>query len=769
MSKMKYKISSRATILLGRESVAKVDGAIIEVVKNTYDADANLCFLCFDIEHGFIYILDNGIGMTQETIENYWMLIGTDNKRSEYKSEKNRIKSGEKGIGRFALDRLGSKCEMYTKNQKSPKVILWKTDWSNFEEPGKTIDEVEADFEYLNGKFIDIIPTEILDAIEEINKNLMEDEKILLDTGTLLRISGLRDRWSSKDISKIINSMGFLIPPAEQKDYIICTKASLESTYTIISNELSDEYDYKLFSNFDGEQFTVTLFRNEFDLNKIPNEVFEMEEFKKYPYRYNDFEKGVFKFTYSISEIMNSNDTDLVDSVKKVGSFEFNYTFMKLSLSEDSKETFFYKEISRKRNLWLDTHGGIKIYRDNFLVRPYGDPSSESFDWLGLDARRAKNPAAISHPSGNWHVRNRQGQGTISISRISNDYIIDKSSREGIIENDYFSIFKNLIKNIISVFERDRATIGRVMKEYSDIVNDREATMKASKDIAGEILDEQSKGKESTDNVAKGKENEEVTSKEKVEKLAKAVLFYEEEREELITEIKLLRSLATNGLITTSIVHDLKGIHAVLINRVDAFDFAIKRQNEQLIDRNLSSLRKSDIFLNSWITVITNQIKKDKRKRLKKEVYQTIEEIIEVMSPILEQKKIIIEVKGDEKEVFKSIFVSDFESILYNLIINSIEAFEKSRVAERKITIEMETDQEFILHYRDNGSGLGDFYKNPYDIFKFGVTNKYDKDGAVVGTGLGMYIVASTAREYNARYTIVEYKNGFALDLKFPV
>lgn len=122
MAKMKYKMSSRATILLGRESVSRVDGAIIELVKNTYDADAGFCCLCFDVEHDQIYILDNGVGMTKETIETCWMLIGTDNKRVEYLSTKKRIKSGEKGIGRFALDRLGSKCRMYTKHDSEDLI-----------------------------------------------------------------------------------------------------------------------------------------------------------------------------------------------------------------------------------------------------------------------------------------------------------------------------------------------------------------------------------------------------------------------------------------------------------------------------------------------------------------------------------------------------------------------------------------------------------------------------------------------------------------------
>lgn len=757
---LNYKISSRATILLGRESVSKVDGAVIELVKNTYDADALMCFICFDIKNDCIYILDNGTGMTRETIENYWMLIGTDNKRSEYQSKRNRIKSGEKGIGRFALDRLGSKCEMYTKNKASQGLIYWETDWRNFEQTGKTLDQVKAKLGYLNERLESVIPRELLIDIQEINEKGILDEFISNDTGTLLKISGLRDRWTTKEINNITNSMGFLIPPSEQRDYVICIKKSPEDDCLIIENDISDEYDYKITAEFDGEKFIVELDRNEFDLNKIPSEVFELGHFKEYPYRYEDFKRKKIKFDFTVPELMNTEQDEHINLVKEIGQFKFNYIFMKLALTEDSKETFFYKEISKKRKLWLNSHGGIKIYRDHFLVRPYGDPNTDAYDWLGLDARRANNPAAISHPSGNWHVRNRQGQGTLLISRMTNSCILDKSSREGIIENEHFSVFKNVIKNILAVFEKDRAHIGKGMKDYYDIINKRETTKQEGKEIANKFLDEK---------IEKDGESASPPNQEEVKKLAKTVQYLEEEREELISEIKLLRSLATNGLITTSIVHDLKGINARLVNRVDSLQYVIKNDIENMISRHLNDLGKDDTFLKSWITVITNQIKKDKRKRLKKDLYQTIQDIIDVMEPILAQKQINVEFNLDEKQVHKRIFVADFESIIYNLIINSIEAFERTKLSVRKIVISLETDEDFTIHYNDNGCGLGEKFKNPYDIFKFGATSKYDKDGEQIGTGLGMYIVASTAREYNAQYIITEINNGFGLDIKFPL
>ncbi|WP_242223159.1 ATP-binding protein [Bacillus cereus group sp. BfR-BA-01380] len=775
MEKMKYRISSRATILLGRESVSKVDGAIIELVKNTYDADATLCFICFDIENDCIYILDNGIGMTREIIENCWMMIGTDNKRENYKSVKNRIKSGEKGIGRFALDRLGSQCDMYTKN-KEEQLILWRNDWSKFEEPGKTIDQIEADFEYLDKPFKQIIPSDILESINSIKEKKL-GVNIELETGTLLKISNLRDTWTQRELNSIFTSLGFLIPPTEQREYIICAQKSLLDPYFVVENEVSEEYDYRLSAEFDGEVFKITLNRNEFDLNQMPKDLFEIEDFKISPYRHQDFKNKIIYYEYTIPELMRNKEKDYQDAVRKIGSFKFDYTFMKLSLAEDDKESFFYKQISKKRRIWLEHHNGIKIYRDNFLVRPYGDPKSDSFDWLGIDARMAKNPAAVSHPSGNWHVRNRQGQGTLFISRINNDSILDKSSREGIIENEYFNIFKDVIKNIISVFERDRAYIARTIKKYKDIISEKEQTKQSGAEIADKYLKDREKDrkrKESTVSKEKlgqpkqSEQQEQSEQPENFETLAKAVQYFQEEREELISEIKLLRELSTNGLITTSIVHDLKSINAILVNRVDSLKFALDNDNKTLINRCLEDLRKNDIFLKSWITVITNQ-KKDKRKRTKKNLYETVKNLILLLEPILNQKKIKVNIKEDNKEVFKRIYVSDFESIVYNLIINSIEAFEKTKTDERIINITMETKSEFILHYEDNGSGLSDTFKNPYDIFNYGVTSKNDINGNPIGTGLGMYIVASTLREYNAKYNITKYTAGFGLELKFSI
>ena len=752
MGKVKYKISARATILLGREGVSKADGAIVELIKNTYDADADICFMCIDEEHDRIYIFDNGTGMDSKIIEDCWMLIGTANKRENYESKKKRIKSGEKGIGRFALDRLGCDCVMYTKMAEAAHTIRWHTDWSEFEETDKNLNEMEADIDVVGGTLDQYLPEALTKNIKAFvdEKNETRKNKIeVFNNGTVFVISKLRDQWNKTSVNRLFDNLQTLLPPREQEDFSLCVMGALDFDYQEIRNDISEECDYNMRAEFDGTDFEITLRRNEWDLHKIPSEVFGRKEFQDYPYRKSDFEAQSYTKKVTIQELLKTQDEDLIRKVRKLGAFSFNYNFMKLTLRDDTKETFFYKEISRKRGQWLKEYGGIKIYRDNFFVRPYGVPGTDTFDWLGLDARRAKNPAAISHPGGGWHVRNDQSQGTILISRVQNGVLLDKSSREGIIENEYFSILKNVIIALISVFERDRAYIGRALKVYSDEVN--------------EIERAKEEGQKSAEKFKVLGKNESLEYKD-AEKMARAIEIYEEEREELLTELQQMRSLATNGLITSTVAHDLKGIKAILVARVDSLKKEIDRKNEDRINRQLRDLKKNDAFLKSWLSVVTNQSRKDKRTRSKYNIYNMFTDIVDVLEPILSRKHVNVFIDANDKTVERKLFKSDFESILYNLIINSIEAFGRSASQKRNIKIFLKSDPEkIVISYSDNGPGLSDMFENPYEIFNYGTTSKVDQDGNIIGTGMGMYIVSSTLREYDATPVVTEYKKGFEM------
>ncbi|MDO4873227.1 MAG: sensor histidine kinase [Carnobacterium sp.] len=750
MEKLRYKISSRATILLGRESVSKVESAIIELIKNSYDADASICFVYFDIENNNLYLIDNGMGMTRKIIEDYWMTIGTDNKKDEYMSPKGRIKSGEKGIGRFALDRLGVICELYSKNSIE-NTIRWKTNWNSFEEAGKLLDDIDAEFEFLSNELSSFIPPAILSSINDVEQRMKTNFNF--QSGTIIKVTGLRDDWTESKVNNLKKSLEFLIPPLEQDSFTLCIQRGDNSKYDVVENSFSEDFDYKIESDFNGENFKIKLFRKEFETSRIPDDIFLIEAFKTFPYRREDFNKEYLTFEYKVSELLNSNNEELIHAVKKIGSFSFQFTFMKLTMQK--KEEFYYREIGNNRKKYLDEHGGIKIYRDNFWVRPYGERASNSFDWLNLESRNNANPVAVSSDVGGWTVRNAQGQGSVFISRVKNTAILDKSSREGIIENDSFTLLKEIIIKIISILEKDRAYIAKQFKLYNNKINKKEIIKDKSIKLAKKITQNDS-------NTAV-----EVDTKD-IQGLARAVKYLEEDKEELISELKLMRSLATNGLITTAVVHDLRTLNDLLVNRVSGLESVIKDNNQGLIERNLMDLRKSDMFMKSWVSVVLNHVRIDKRKRNTKDIGNTISEIIKSISPILEQKRIKLNFDNNIR-IKKRIFVSDFESIFLNLIINSIESFERKSRAYREVTIIIEEGiNEFSILYRDNGYGLDLSFKNPNEIFEYGISSKTNKEGEKIGTGLGMYILASTIREYDAKVEIVEFKNSFSLKMIFP-
>ena len=148
MPKIPFTVSARTAKLIGQENFTNAQGAVVELVKNAYDADASNCIIVF--ENDSLYIIDDGTGMTEEVIQNEWMTIGTNNKEKSHTTEKGRVKTGAKGIGRFALDRLGTKTTIYTFSEESNNSLIWKVAWGNFNQEDIAIHEVKANIRKFN-------------------------------------------------------------------------------------------------------------------------------------------------------------------------------------------------------------------------------------------------------------------------------------------------------------------------------------------------------------------------------------------------------------------------------------------------------------------------------------------------------------------------------------------------------------------------------------------------------------------------------------------
>ena len=855
-----FKVSARTARLIGRENIANAKGAIIELVKNSYDADSKVCVVYFDnkystflseinnshfqnlIELGVsekllndiylrqeseenyilhnviddekkilfknliskfasLYIIDFGEGMTQNIIRDHWMTIGTDNKANDIFTKQGRVKSGAKGIGRFALDKLGSKCEMITIFNPDPlihksdtdiegnltnfKGYKWVVNWEDFEGDYKTIDKVGA---ILTGITTDYIKDELIAKIPNIDLSKIESEKDF-KYGTILKINELRDNWEDYFVDQVYSGLEVLVPPKEAGGFEIFVYSSLmPNKYGEVLGSVCDDYDYKLIATADENQnVKIKIYRNEYDIELIPNDFFDREAMQKEYFRKSDFIKGFWEKTTTYSELIKGfKEVDEDDTFKNIGVFNFTFYFLKRQTSPEAKKFFNRSFMHNNRRDWLNKFGGIKLVRDNFRVRPYGEVKNVAFDWLGLGNRKSASPAAIAKPEGGYKVEPENVAGAVNISRLTNVNFEDKSSREGLQENKTFQIFIKLIAEIISEFEKDRAYIAREMAAYDDFKFGPERDRQKAEILKNEILAKSRAKRElnankNTNNNSQQKPEPESESDKEKEILASELDRKEEEIEKLKEEQKVLRGLASSGIVLASFSHDLSKLNDVLASRTEKLkDLMLEKMTEgdysELKDsknpfKQLERIKKQDVKLQNWLNFSLGATRKDKRKRKQLFLKPYFTNLKSDWNTVLEDRGVYMDI-AEIEELDMRVFEIDIDSIFNNLLVNSIDAFIISKEdRERKIIVKVYSNtKEIILDYYDNGPGLSKDITEPEKIFEPLFTTKRNQHtGEEEGTGLGMWLVKSIVEENDGKALLLYPEIGFGLKITFPI
>ncbi|MCG5047478.1 MULTISPECIES: ATP-binding protein [Pectobacterium] len=856
-----FNVSARTARLIGRENVATSDGAIIELVKNTYDADSEFCIVYFDIPYstppelikeekfselsshalsmnldlhdfyiqnkitfewerckntsspsgissdeierlkkeksveneilrGFfssltnIYIIDNGEGMSSETIKKNWMTIGTDNKNYDIKSKRGRTKSGAKGIGRFALDRLGRLCTLKTITEKE-NGVTWKVDWDSFEQNGKNINEIYATIESFdineNINPLSILGVEIVEKIKsglKKRKNPLTLEQTLT-TGTIIKIASVRDHWSELAIKNLKDRLESLVPPSEDTSFQLFLFCSNTKKYNgLLQPEVCEDYDYKLEINLDGNlNLTGRIIRNEFRTEDIPPAFFQSNDTRK-------LKEKIIPLDFPLSDLMPGiSDMEL----SKTGPFSFILYFMKRAIPNKSDtEKYYQKKINtNNRSLWLDSYGGIKLFRDNFRVRPYGERGSSSWDWLELGNRVALNPAQVSRHR-HWKVSPNNITGVINISRIDNPYLEDKSSREGVQENDSFLFFKNIIEKLIKIFEDDRSFYFSELLKFNqkslklpseDEISKRD--IEKATQIANEIYQNYKNKNDGSKRKSKKTDDETIATvylKEKEEKEGLA-----KELTEMREENSLLRVFASSGVTIASFTHELENLQIKLGSRFDE----IKKLISPLIDEasfsgvykydnpyyRLELFEKEDKKLKQWLQYTLRTIRKDKRNQQYINIADYLENFKTEWSDTLDERCVNLALQNKSTDYQLKSFEIDLDCIFNNLLINSLDAFIRNEVSSKFRNIEISTEKlpdGFHIKYEDSGPGLSKDITNAQDIFRATFTTKRDKYGKEIGTGMGMWLVKKSLEQYNATCTILSGTSGFSIEITFP-
>mgnify|MGYP004526984539 CR=1 FL=1 len=332
----KFRFDVSAYRLLGRELITDRVTAIFELVKNCYDANANEVSVDFiDINprsiSSKIIIKDDGIGMTLEDIQNKWMVIGTSSKRrSPYSpAPYNRRVVGKKGVGRFAVDKLGAKLILKTKKKGEPHLSCLETDWSYYEVLESK--QLKLDFENEQKYFTDIE-----------NKYWFEEAPSDAQ-GTILEISLINDVWTDLDIKRVYKELGKLIVPGKTSKYPFQIK--------INSNT------YKEFTNKYVESFTVDFATLVVDLG--------------------------YDLDTSKQEVLKIVDGQLINyptEKRPCGFVKLKMFYLDRNAKEKFRKTY--------PNEVID---GIKVYRDGLIATPFAEyeahPNKQK-DLFGIDKRR---------------------------------------------------------------------------------------------------------------------------------------------------------------------------------------------------------------------------------------------------------------------------------------------------------------------------------------------------------------------------------------------
>ena len=295
-----FKVSARTAKLIGLENFSNGLGAVTELVKNTYDADARVCLVIFnpfivkssedeiiiDKSKSSIYVIDDGIGMSKKTITNQWMTLGTDDKLYEEKSPNGRIKTGAKGIGRFALNRLGNRTHLQTFVKGGLNGVDWKVRWSDFDEKNKTVSDIKATLESLTIPTIREEISKLFDDHHEVNDILNQMSR---ENGTSIKINDLNDDWLPSDLDSLYDNLELLLPPTEHSDFKIFLFSAFEvDEYGKINTAYFDDYDYKIkatYLNDESNQVELEVHRAELDYIKVADsysDLLELEDFKNF-------------------------------------------------------------------------------------------------------------------------------------------------------------------------------------------------------------------------------------------------------------------------------------------------------------------------------------------------------------------------------------------------------------------------------------------------------------------------------------------------------
>ncbi len=804
MKKQVYmQVGARHISQLGRELVTDYITALTELVKNSYDADAEAVQIIFEnlkSNDGRIKIIDTGNGISSQDIVDKWAVIGTNNKvRNTHSPKYGRRYAGKKGIGRFSVERLAEYCTIvsFTETERYEYFTNWNLyEGINIPEFIQRCEILEATNDISSAKYIKCAIEYLLlsDGIEQLDKDIIvdflgeselsfnlfignpiwlvslknivlpilekykENEKMVQEvsnsisdeeyesisqsyeilkglynekniqkqkiTGTVMILDHLRDQWSKSDIQKIIKELILLVAPTKTREDNFKISIKSEEYKDIEQTELTNDVLNLAFAEIKGYFI----------------EVKEKEELKK-------------KFIIEYKE--NRSQTKKVEPIEielpfLCGNFKLHLYYY-IRNQEYLSGGSINQSVVRKI---LDAFCGVKVYRDGFRVRPYGDSGN---DWLLLDHKKIKDTHG-------YLVGNNQLIGEIEVSQEDNPLLVDATNRESIIENEAFLQLKNYVIKAIEFIQNirfDEYKEKQKLEEEQQRRNEKEAEKtkiqidKNLQDCLSEI-DSAVKSKQTGKILDLSNKLANVVQQERARStklFGETKTFYEEQLVSKEREVSLYKNLASLGILAGSFGHETGDVFARINNDVFNLKFYFENfgcieGNKKQVESCFTRLDKDINRVSSYSRLLLSFLKKTKRE--KKESFNwgiATKNLLMLYKKILDAFNITLNIDDiDSVESPVKMYEIDFESIVINLITNAFEAVKNKELAVIKVSIKNIIGGINII-VEDSGNGVPEDKKEW--IFKpFNTTKKED------GVGLGLTILNDIVEKYNGNIVI---------------
>ncbi|MCF8292518.1 MAG: ATP-binding protein [Chitinophagaceae bacterium] len=666
---VRFKPRARLLLQLGDQLIKNESIALVELVKNSYDADANIVNIYMENvdepEKGIIIIEDDGFGMSPETVENVWLEPGADFKSIQVKQNKlspkfKRLPIGEKGIGRFGVHKLGGTIELTTRAKNNNEVFV-KIDWSDFD-----------NYTYLNDVPIKIIERKV--------------PKIYLGnkTGTTILISNLRKKWERGIAREVKRSITALASPFEEN-------GSFKPSFEIIDKpgwfdgllDWRDVHEFALFK-FKAVLEGTEIIEFQYDFTPWPS----MTKLRPKSVLLDDNYISTFKtLKYSDDEgaehVINLNNNKIGRITFEGYVFDQDPYLLKMGVSD--KDGF---------KKYLKSNGGVRVFRDKLRVYDYGEPEN---DWLGLDYRRFQQPAK--------RISNNNILSAVSLNRETSSDLIEKTNREGFVENAAYHDLRNSLLHVIELVETLKGIDKKKVRELYG------PTPKSSPVM-------------STLSEAKKYVEEKVRENEVKQQIIK---YFNKIESDYKTISENLLKAAGAGLSMSVVVHEVEKI----IYEVEKI-----LKSEKASERVLNLVKHLSSLIDGYAEIIR------KSSKTNENLVQIVDQALFNTEYRLESHKIEIikaykNFKGKCKiNVAKNLLIGTLMNLIDNSIFwldqRAINYIDKKAKFKKKILIDIADEDKYInLIISDNGTG---FLIPTDDITEPFVTAKPG------GMGLGLHI-----------------------------